>query len=151
MASLVEAEEPKGGGVDGPPDGQEAVVLQDDGLAVAQGGGDALAFLAVEHHAAKVAVDGVRLVEAQRVLRHHVQLAAEDGEGLAVDAVRVARRVDVRPRLVDLRVDGERGRVDGFVADHDVAVLVDQDQVRHADLREVLRERVEPCSDTRAS
>lgn len=54
----------------------------------------------------------------------------------------MARRVDIRPRLVDRRVDGEGGGVDGLVALDDFARLVDEDEVRDADLREVRGERV---------
>lgn len=52
--------------------------------------------------------------------------------------------VDVGPRPVDLAVDGEGCRVDGLVANDDVAGLVDEDEVRDADLGEVRRERVQP-------
>ena len=112
VAGLVEADEPEGGGVDGLGAREQAVVLEDDGFPVAQGGGDAFALLAVQDDAAEVVVDGVRLVEAQGVLRHHVEFAAEHAEGLAVHGMRVARCVDVGPGFVDLRVDGEGGGVD---------------------------------------
>ena len=127
VAGLVEGDEPEGGLVDGAADGKQAMILQDDGLAIAQRPGDAPTLLAVQHHAAEVVVYGVRAPKAQRVLRHHVELAAEHAPRLAVHAVRVARRVHVRPRLVDLRVDGEGGRVDGLVANHHFAVFVDED------------------------
>lgn len=61
------------------------MILQDDRLATPQMLRDALPFLAVQHHPAELRVHRMALVEAQRVLRHHVQLAAEDGERLAVD------------------------------------------------------------------
>src|SRR3954466_12024403 len=41
-------------------------------------------------------------------------------------------------------MDRKRGAVHGPVALHDVAVVVDQDQIRDADLREVHAERVDP-------
>jgi len=69
----------------------EAVVLQDDGLAIPETLCDFLAFFAVQHHSAKVLVDGVVFVEAQAVLGDHVELAAEDREGFAVDAVHCGR------------------------------------------------------------
>lgn len=129
MAGLVEADEPEGGGVDGLGDGEQAVVLQDDGLAVAEGLRDALPFLAVQHDAAEVVVDRVRLPEPQRVLRHHVQLPPEHAERLPVHRVRVARRVHVRSCLVDLRVDRKCRRVDRLVSDHHFPFFVHQDQV----------------------
>lgn len=74
---------------------QQAMILQDDSLAITQVRGDALALLAIEHDAAELRVHGMALVEAQRVLRDHVQLASKDGESLTVHAVRVAWRRSV--------------------------------------------------------
>ena len=56
----------------------------------------------------------------------------------------VGRGHHVGPGRVDLGVDGEGGRVDRAVALHDVALVVDQDQVGHRDLAEVDGERVDP-------
>lgn len=56
----------------------------------------------------------------------------------------MARGVDVGARLVDRAVDGEGRGVDGLVADHDVAGLVDEDEVRDGDLGEVRGQGVEP-------
>lgn len=47
-------------------------------------------------------------------------------------------------------MDSECGGVDGLIAYHDVPIFVDEDQVRDADLGEVLGEGVEPemiCED----
>jgi hypothetical protein len=41
-------------------------------------------------------------------------------------------------------VDGEGRGVDGLVALNDVAGVVDEDQMRDADLREVARQRIQP-------
>ena len=57
---------------------QEAVVLQDDGLAITQTLRDPPALLAIQHHSAEILVHGVVFVEAQAVLGDHVELAAED-------------------------------------------------------------------------
>lgn len=62
------------------------MVLQDSRLAVTETLGDLLALLAVEHDASEIRVHGMALVEAQTVLRDHVELAAEDGKCLAIDA-----------------------------------------------------------------
>jgi hypothetical protein len=43
--------------------------------------------------------------------------------------MRMARGVDVGPRLVDLAVDGEGRGIDGLVADDNVAGFVDEDEV----------------------
>ena len=109
MTCLIQAQKPESRRIDRLPDRQQAVVLQDDGLAIAQVRRDALPFLAVEDDAAELRIHRVALVEAERVLRHHVKLAAEDGEGFAVDAVRVAGGVDVWAGFVDFAVDGESG------------------------------------------
>lgn len=58
----------------------------------------------------------------------------------------MARRVHVRARLVDLAVDGEGGAVDGQLgaALEHAPALVDEHEVRHADLAKVPRQRVDP-------
>lgn len=97
-----------------------------------------LPFFAVEHHAPEIVIHGMAIVEAQRVLRDHVELPPEGRECLTIHAMRVTSRVNIRPRLMDLAMDRECSRVDRLVPDHDVTFLVDEDQVRHADLAEVL-------------
>lgn len=58
----------------------------------------------------------------------------------------VARSIQVGPRLVDLAVDGKGWAIDGCLRTLglDLAVLVDEDEIAHADLREVRAERVDP-------
>jgi hypothetical protein len=132
------------------------VVLQDNSFAISQTLRDPSPLLAIQHHSAEVLVDGVVFVEAQAVLGDHVELAAEDREGFAVDAVvgrdislcgrsscstyspmSVARSVYIWSRFVDFRVDGESRGVDGLFADHHFSIFVDEDEVAHADLGEV--------------
>lgn len=125
VARLVQADEPERGRVDGLAHRDEAVVLQDDGLAVTQGFGNPLAFLSVQHDPPKVIVDRMTPPEADGVLGHHVQLAAKDREGLAVDGVSVAGRVHIGPSFMDFRMDGKCRGIDGLIPDHHVAVLID--------------------------
>jgi hypothetical protein len=61
--------------------------------------------------------------------------------------VSMARSMHIRPRLVDFRVNGESGCVNGLFAYDDLAIFVDQDEVADADLWEVSRKRVEPYND----
>lgn len=103
VARLVQADEPKGGLIDALPDSQQAMVLQDAGLSGAKGLGNTLPLLAVQDDAAEVVVHGMRLVKAEGILRDHVQLAAEDREGFAIDGVCMACRVDVRAGFVDCK------------------------------------------------
>ena len=51
---------------------------------------------------------------------------------------------DLRMRGMDRRMNHEAGLIDRLVADQDVAVVADQLQVRHLDLAEMLRERIDP-------
>ena len=53
-------------------------------------------------------------------------------------------RDDVRAVVVHARVDRERGAVHLGFAVHDVALRVDQDQIRSADVSEVEPERIDP-------
>jgi hypothetical protein len=105
------------------------MILQNHGLPIPQRFRDPLPLLPIQYDSSKVIIDSMAAPESQRVLRHHVQLPTKDGEGLAVDGVGVAGGVDVGAGLVDLRVDGEGGGVDGLVALDDLAVFVDEDQV----------------------
>lgn len=66
--------------------GDQAVVLQDGRLAVTKTLSDFLALFAVQHDASEIWVHGMALVEAQTILRDHVELAAEDGKRFAVNA-----------------------------------------------------------------
>src|SRR5207253_6875194 len=61
----------------------------------------------------------------------------------------VRRRHHVWPSGVHLRVDGERRRVHRVLALHHVAVVVDEEEVRGADVPEVHPERVEDRKSTR--
>lgn len=56
----------------------EAVILQDNSLAISQTLRDSPSLLAVQHHSAEVLVHGVVFVEAQAILGYHVELATED-------------------------------------------------------------------------
>lgn len=58
--------------------------------------------------------------------------------------MRVRGGDDVRMRIVDRRVDRERGLVQRPAADRGFAARVDEQQVRHADLREMHAERIHP-------
>lgn len=85
-------------------------------------------------------------MERARVLRDGVELAAQGAEAAAVDAVAVRGGVDVRPRLVDGRVNHEGGGVEqahGAAVD-DAAFLVDADQVGRFDEGEGDAEGVYP-------
>ena len=68
----------------------------------------------------------------------------ERAERLAMNAVAVRGGDDIGPRLVNRRVDHERGAVDRVFAEDDVAVVVDEDQVAHLGVAEADRERVDP-------
>lgn len=78
------------------------MVLQNNRLPGPQMLGNPPPLFTIKHHTAKLRVHGVVVVEAQTVLRHHVQLAAKDGPRFAVDAVRVACGVHVGACFVDL-------------------------------------------------
>lgn len=66
------------------------MVLQNDGLSITKMLGNTLSLLTIKDDASKLWVYGVVLVESQAVLGDHVELSAEDAEGLAIDAVCVA-------------------------------------------------------------
>lgn len=62
----------------------------------------------------------------------------------------MASSINIRPRLVDFRVYREGRGIDGLIPDHDVAIFVDENEVAHTDLAEMLRQWVQPeviCKD----
>ena len=102
---------------------------QDDRLVVAEGVGQPLALLEVEHHAGVVVEQRVVAIEGAGVLGQGIEQPAKRGPGLAVDRMGVGRGDHVRPRRMDLGMDGEGGGVHGPIALDDLAALVDQDQI----------------------
>jgi hypothetical protein len=62
--------------------------------------------------------------------------------------VSMARSMHVGSRLVNLRMNGESGCINGLFAYDDLAIFVDQDEVVDADLGKVSRKRVKPYDDT---
>ncbi len=125
-------------------DGEQAVVAQDDGLAVAELVRDPLALLEVEHDAGVLVEQRVVVVERARVLGDRIEQSAERGPRLAVYRMGVGGADHVGPRGVHLRVDGERGLVQRSVALDDRAVVAHQHQVADADVAEVHAERIDP-------
>jgi hypothetical protein len=93
----------------------------------------------------------MRIVKAKGILRHHVEFPAEDGKGFAINRMSVTGSMDLGPGFVNLAVDSESSGVYGFIAYHYLAIFVDKDQIRNADLAEVLRKRIEPCEQRRIS
>lgn len=129
IPSLIKRNEPESSGINSLANSQKAMILQNDCLAISKMFSYPLAFLAIKHNTAKLRIDSVTLVEAKRVLRHHIQLPAKRRESLAVDRMCVASSVHVWPRLVNLRVDGESSGIDRFISNHDVAVLIYENEV----------------------
>ena len=126
---LIQRNKPKRRRINRLPHGQEAMVLQDDRLPIAEVLRDPLPLLPIEHHPSKLRVHRMVFIKPQTILRDHIELPSKNRERLAIHTMRMARSVNIRPRLMNLRVDRERSGVDGLVADDDFAVFVDQDQV----------------------
>ena len=120
------------------------MVAEDGGLVLAEGVGDALGLLQVEHDTRVVVEDGVVVVERAHVLGDRVEQAAQRRPGAPVGGVGVGGGDHVGPGRVHLGVDGEGGPVDLAGALDNVAVLVDQQEVGHLDVPEVHGERVDP-------
>jgi hypothetical protein len=76
----------------------QAMILQNRSFTIAQTLSDLPAFFAIQHDSAEVRVDRMAFVEAQAVLCHHVELAAEDGEGFAVGTVAWVRYLQQEQR-----------------------------------------------------
>ena len=57
----------------------------------------------------------------------------------------MARSMYIRPCLMNLRMDRKSRCVDRLIANYDLAIFVYQNEIAHANLREVSRQRVKPC------
>ena len=145
LARALHRDEPERRLVDRLADREQPVVLVDRRLAGRELGGELLAGLDLEHDRAALLGDHrVVLVEDAGVLGERGERDAERAERLAVRRVRVGGGDDVGPGLVDRGVDHERGPVDRVLAVHDLAGVVDQDQVADPHVAEADAERVDP-------
>ena len=133
------------------------MVLQDSSLPVTETLSDLPPLFAVQDHASKVGIYSMTFVESQAVLGHHVELPAKDRECFAVNTglrqssyhmykgcrfslpVSMARSMYIRPCLVNLRMDSKSRGINRLVADHDLAIFVDQNEIADANLRKVAR------------
>lgn len=52
--------------------------------------------------------------------------------------------MNIWPGFVDLRMDCEGRRIDRFLANHNIAIFVDKNQIGDRDLREVFGQRIQP-------
>lgn len=145
------------------------MILQNSRFPVAQTFSNLPPFLTVQDHASEVRVYSVALVESQAILRHHIELSAKDRECFPVDTgvrqtryhmcewyrvllpVSMTRSMYIWSCLVDLRMNRKSRCINRLVADHDLAIFVDQNEIAHANLREVSRQRVKPCRRTLVS
>ncbi len=137
LARPLEANEPEGRLIHGLANREDAVILEDRGLSISEGGSDPSSLFLVYHDTPEVSIDAVRLVKPAGILRQHFKLAPKSRESLPVYAMRMTCCRHVGTRLVDLRMDREGGAVDGLVALYDDTVLVAQDKVGYLDQREV--------------
>ena len=58
--------------------------------------------------------------------------------------MRMRRGVDVRPSREDRGMDDESRLIDRPIADQDIALMVDELQIRHPDLAEMPGQRIDP-------
>lgn len=97
-----------------------------------------------KHHAPKLVVHAMAVIEPQTVLCDHIQLPSKRAPRFPVYRMCMARCMNVGARFMDCGVDREGCGVDRFVALDDFAGFSYEDQVRNADLREVCAKGVEP-------
>ena len=77
VAALLQRDEPEDSFLDGLPDCQQAVILQESGLLVAETCSDVFALFFGKHDAVEAVIDDVVVVEGAGVLRDCVDFAAE--------------------------------------------------------------------------
>ena len=109
---LFEHDEPSNSRLDRSAGGQDTVVLHDKRLVLgSERPGNVVTLLIGEDYTAKVLVQLALAEEGTAVLSGNLNVASKRREGLAVDAVRVARSVQVWSGSVDGVVDGKCGLV----------------------------------------
>ena len=144
LAAPFEQVQPERGLVDRLADGEDAVVLEQQRLLVAQRARQRPALLGVVHDAREVVEDRVVAVERARVLTERLEQPTGGRPRAAAPGVGVRDRDDVGTRPVDLGVDRERRRVHRAVTGEQVAVEVDEQQVGRAEVAPAPAERVHP-------
>src|SRR5712691_10126816 len=144
LAASLQRDEPESGLFHRVPDGDQAVVAEDDGLLLADGRGDAAALRELEHDAREIVEERVVLEESAGVLRQRIEQPPQARERLAVHRVRVGGGDRVGAGGVDLRMDREGRGIDRAVPFHHLALMIDEDQVGGADMPEVHSEGIDP-------
>lgn len=89
LTALFHRREPEDGGFDSTTDRQQAMVLEQTGLAITQSAGNVVALALVEDDAIELLVDGDALVKGTAVLRQHFNGLAEGAKRSAIQRVRV--------------------------------------------------------------
>jgi len=146
LGGVVHRNEPPGGGLDGRPDGEQSVVLQNDRLLAAERLGKTHAFLLPQHDAGERIEQGMILIECAGILCERIKEPPERSPGLAIGRMGVGRRQNVGPSGMNRGMDDEAGLIDGSIADQNIAVVIDELKIRHFDQTEVLRQRIDPES-----
>jgi Phage integrase family len=125
-------------------DREQPVVSQDSGFMRSETVSDPGALIGLCNHDLGVVEKHMILIECTCLQRDRIKRPSDCRPSPPVHRVRMGGGNDVRPRLVNLRVDGESRDVDRSIAFDDVAFGVDADQVRHLDLAEVHAEWIDP-------
>src|SRR5215469_11464038 len=113
------------------------MISQDRRLMVPDCFGNPLAFARLMNHSREVLEDDVVLEKRARVLRNRVKEPSKRRPRFAVQRMRMRCRDDIGARVMDARMNRERGKIHRPVAFHDFALLIHEDQVRSADLPEM--------------
>ena len=131
LAYPLQADEPKGRGVDAVAAGSEQpMILVDRGLHALERAGHRSAGLGADRHLARLLGDHHMVFKKyRRVLGYRLYRAAQRGKGRTVDRVRMAHGDDVRVLLMAGGVQHKAGAVDRVGALHHPALVVRQNQV----------------------
>src|SRR5580698_8023661 len=137
LAGALHRDEPPHRLIDRSSDREQAVVLQDRSLLLADRFGYALALVEFDRHPAEIVIKRVVVIEGANVLGDRRERAPERRKSASVGRMRMGGCVGVWPRGMDARMNDERGRVDRIVALDNIALVIAADQVRSLDLAEM--------------
>ena len=146
LTTALQQKIPEDSRADVPTNGKKTMGLENDSLAIPQGSADPISLRRVKNHAPEVVEKRMILVEGAGVLTDGVQQSTEGRPRLAEHRVRMRGRMNIRARGMDARVDREGCLIEETLPFDNFARVIDTNQIRNSNFREVESKGVHPES-----
>src|SRR5580658_691674 len=105
------------------------MVLQNGRVLIAKRLSDAFALRRVEYDAGEILEQNVLFIKEATILTDRIEQTPERRPSLPIQGVRMRSGHDVRPGLVNRRMNGKPRLIDGTLSGEDISVMVYQHQV----------------------